>query len=137
MSTQTTIFLAKGGGWRFPKILENGGIQRVFFTPGLNVVDDEDLFDQVCAHPDVDRMEAEGIIKFYDGRKESKPSNLGLELTDLKGVEDGVPVADLSTKNNGNAQAKIRKSKDTSGTKKKSTKRSGAHGSQPLPPQGE
>ena len=137
MSSELTIFIAKGGGTRFPKVYPDGTIQYIFFGPGLTTINDDELFDQMCSHPTIQNREACGEIVFYDGRKDGKESNLGLQLADVKvegGKEEGIPVAELDTKSSkGTARSKYKKSKDTSGTKKKRSLEGRAHGENPIP----
>ena len=128
-----TIFLTTAAGWAFPFVRPEG-IHYVTFVPGLNTVENDDLFDQVLAHPCSERKEALGEIVFYDGRKEGKDSDLGLKLVDVKGshAEDGVPIADAPNATS-TAIGDYRNSDHTKGTEKKSTKTSRATGHLPLP----
>lgn len=130
-----TIFLTQDAGWAFPYIREDGTIQRITFGAGLNTIDDEALFDQVVSHPDTEYKVDMGLVVLFDGRKDSKESDLGLELVDVKGehAEDGVPIAEINTDKATNPMPEYRKSKNTSGTTKKSTKSAYAYGDNPLP----
>lgn len=128
-----TIFLTKANAWAFPYVHGNGTVQHVTFGAGLNNIDDDSLFDQIISHPCVERMVDLGDIVLYDGRKEGTESDLGLVLADVKGgkeAEDGVPIADVSLKED---TPKYKKSSNTKGTKAKSTKKAHAYGDNPLP----
>lgn len=128
----STIFIVKSAGWGFPYVKEDGSIEQILFGPGLNEVHDEKLFDQVLNHPLTERKLDLGHIVLFDGRVESKESDLGLQLADVKGLADGVPVADVDDSTG--TKPAYRKSSNTDGTKKKSTKKAFSHGEDiPLP----
>jgi hypothetical protein len=133
-SNVSTLFVVNWAGYGFPKLVPNregtNDIHLVTFGPGLNEVHDSELLDQLLSHPTVEMFVDQGQLKLYDGRVASLESDLGLQLVDVKGEADGVPVGEI---HEGDTKVQYRKSDNVSGTKAKSTKTSHAHGSQPLP----
>jgi hypothetical protein len=136
-SNVSSLFVVNWSAFHFPKVVgeDDKGqkmIQDVVFGPGLNEIHDEELLDQMLCHPAVEMHLDCGQLKIYDGRVKSLESDLGLQLTDIKGEESGVPVGEI---HEGSPRVKYRKSDNVSGTKTKTTKSEHAHGNQPLPPQ--
>jgi hypothetical protein len=130
----STLYVVNWSGYGFPKLIPNSqgtmDIHNVTFGSGLTEIHDDELLDQMLSHPTVEMHLDSGQLKIYDGRVASLESDLGLQLTDLKGEADGVPVGELKE---GDAKTQYRKSDNVSGTKAKTTKNAHAHGSQPLP----
>jgi hypothetical protein len=133
-SDVSTLYVVNWAGYGFPKLVPNSegtrNILNVIFGPGLNEIHDEELLDQLLSHPTVEAFIDQGELKIYDGRVSSLESDLGLQLTDLKGEADGLPVGEI---HEGEAKVQYRKSDNISGTKTKTTKTAHAHGNQPLP----
>jgi len=125
-----TIFVKNLANVHFPYIID-GEIHPRVFGAGLNVIHEEDLLSQLLSHPTIALLLEQDEIDIFDARiVDAKESDLGLQLTDIKGVEDGVPVADTIPNK---TIPKYRKSDNTEGTKAKSNKTAHAHGEQPLP----
>jgi hypothetical protein len=133
-SNVSTLYVVNWSGFGFPKLVPNSegthDILNVIFGAGLNEIHDEELLDQLLSHPTVEAFIDQGQLKIYDGRVVSLESDLGLQLTDLKGEADGLPVGEI---HEGDAKVQYRKSDNVSGTKAKTSKTAYAHGNQPLP----
>jgi hypothetical protein len=133
-SNVSSLFVVNWAGFSFPKCVPNSegtmDIHNVTFGSGLTEIHDEELLDQMLSHPTIEMHLDSGQLKIYDGRVASLESDLGLQLTDIKGEADGVPVGELKE---GDSKTQYRKSDNISGTKTKTSKTAHAHGSQPLP----
>lgn len=145
--TEFSVYLPRRQTFGFPYVVKDENMkevtgcyptQTIVLCAGHNNlnkmsgVDPEELFDQMISHPVVQKMEANGDLVLFDGRKDGTESNIGLALTDLKekdGVQEGVPVSDIV-----NTMPHVQTSDKTSGLKP-TNKKARAHGEQPLPPQ--